>query len=146
MTIGFNPGAGGTQRLPRAVGMWRALEMMLEGRTLSAREAEQAGLVHAAVPPAELRARAAEVAERMARRTPESIQALKRAVYDGATSPLSRGLGVERKWFMASSVTDGSKRAMAAYIDEVETEGPTWADPERIRAWQEGTAADLVDD
>jgi enoyl-CoA hydratase len=146
MTIGFNPGAGGTQRLPRAVGPSRAMEMMLEGRTLSPREALEAGLVHAVVPPGELRASATETAQRMARRTPESIRALKHAVHDGASKPLSRGLAVERKWFLASGGTEGSKRGLAAYADQIEREGPTWTDPERIRAWQEGTAVDLVDD
>ena len=51
MTIDFNPGAGGTQRLPRLVGIGRAMQMMLEGRTLSAREALDVGLVQAVVPP-----------------------------------------------------------------------------------------------
>ena len=146
MTLGFNPGAGGTQRLPRAVGLARALAMMLEGRTLRPREAAEVGLVDAVVPPDRLRAEAAETAARMARRTPESIRSLKRAVYDGATAPLGKGLGIERKWFLASGGTEGSKRGLAAYADQIEREGPTWADPERIRSWQEGTAADLVRD
>lgn len=146
MTLGFNPGAGGTQRLPRAVGLARALAMMLEGRTLRPREAAEVGLVDAVLPPERLRAEATETARRMARRTPESIRSLKRAVYDGATSPLNRGLAAERKWFLASGGTKGSKRGLAAYADQVEREGPTWGDPERIRSWQEGTAADLVED
>jgi enoyl-CoA hydratase len=146
MTIGFNPGAGGTQRLPRVLGAGRALEMMLEGRTLSPREAAEAGLVHRVVAPDRLRAEATETGRRLARRSPQSIRALKRAVYDGASSPLARGLGVERKWFMAAAGTEPSKRAMAAYTEEVAKLGPTWADRETIRAWQEGTAADLVDE
>jgi len=145
MTLGFNPGAGGTQRLPRAVGLARALAMMLEGRTLRPKEAAEVGLVDAVVPPDRLRPEVAETAARMARRTPESIRSLKRAVYDGATAPLGKGLGVERKWFLTSGGTDGSKRGLAAYVDQIEKEGPTWADPDRIRSWQEGTAADLVD-
>jgi enoyl-CoA hydratase len=120
--------------------------MMLEGRTLSPREAAEAGLVHRVVAPDRLRAEATETGRRLARRSPQSIRALKRAVYDGATAPLARGLGVERKWFMAAAGTAPSKRAMAAYTEEVARLGPTWADRETIRAWQEGTAADLVDD
>ena len=54
MTIDFNPGAGGTQRLPRQIGVGRALEMMLEGRTLSPREALDVGLVDAVLPPEQL--------------------------------------------------------------------------------------------
>jgi enoyl-CoA hydratase len=145
MTIGFNPGAGGTQRLPRAVGPGRALEMMLEGRTLNPAEAREAGLVHAVLPPDRLREVAAEAGRRLARRTPESVRALKRAVHDGAAGPLRRGLAVERKWFLAASGTAGSKRGMAAYAEEVEKRGPTWAGFEEVRPWQEGTAAELVD-
>ncbi|MGH2955634.1 MAG: enoyl-CoA hydratase/isomerase family protein [Solirubrobacterales bacterium] len=145
MTIGFNPGAGGTQRLPRALGAGRALEMMLEGRTLTPAEAAEVGLVHAVLPPERLREAAGETARRMARRAPQSVRALKRAIYDGASGPLPRGLAVERKWFLASSGLAGSKRGMAAYAEEVASRGPTWAGFEEIRPWQEGTAADLVD-
>jgi enoyl-CoA hydratase/carnithine racemase len=146
MTVGFNPGAGGTQRLSRALGIGRALEMMLEGRTLSPSEAADAGLVHRVVAPDRLRDEATETGRRLARRSPQSIRSLKRAVYDGATSQLARGLAVERKWFMTAAGTEPSKRAMAAYADEVERRGPTWADRETIRAWQEGTAVDLTED
>jgi enoyl-CoA hydratase/carnithine racemase len=146
MTVGFNPGAGGTQKLSRALGSGRALEMMLEGRTLSPREAAEVGLVHKVVAPDRLRDEATETGRRLARRSPQSIRSLKRAVYDGASSPLARGLATERKWFMAAAGTEPSKRAMAAYAEEVATRGPTWADREAIRPWQEGTAADLIED
>jgi hypothetical protein len=53
---------------------------------------------------------------------------------------------VERKWFMTAAATPPSKQAMAAYAEEVARRGPTWTDRERIRAWQEGTATDLIDD
>jgi enoyl-CoA hydratase len=144
-TVGFNPGAGGTQRLSRVLGAGRALEMMLEGRTLSAREAAESGLVHRLVPPEQLRDEAAETARRLARRSSQSIRALKRAVYDDASSRLARGLAQERKWFMFAAGTETSRRAMAAYAEEVAVRGPGWADRERLRAWQEGTAANLVD-
>src|SRR5262249_24771960 len=70
MTIDFTPGAGGTQRLPRAVGTGRALGMMLQGRVLSAREALDAGLVERVVPPAELEGAAVELGQQLARRSP----------------------------------------------------------------------------
>jgi enoyl-CoA hydratase len=147
MTVGFNPGAGGTQRLPRAVGTGRALEMMLEGRTLSPREALDAGLVHAVLTPERLEAEAIAAATRLARRSPESIRSLKRAVYEGAGSSMRRGLAGERKWFMVASGTDSSQRAMAAMAAEVERDGASpWATAEAIRPWQEGTAADLIND
>src|SRR4051795_5046123 len=83
MTVDFNPGAGGTQRLPRLVGVGRALQMMLEGRTLSPREALDHGLVGAVVPPDQVKEAAIHMGERLARRSPEAIRSLKRAVYDG---------------------------------------------------------------
>jgi enoyl-CoA hydratase len=142
MTIDFNPGAGGTQRLPRLVGTGRAMEMMLEGRTLSPREAFDAGLVQAVVPPERLEEEAIHAAERLARRSPEAIRSLKRAVYEGAASPLPNGLAVERKWFMVSSATESSQRAMAAMAEQVEADGTSpWASEESIRPWQDGVAA-----
>jgi enoyl-CoA hydratase len=147
MTVDFNPGAGGTQRLPRLVGVGRALEMMLEGRTLSPREAFDAGLVQAVVPPERLQEEAMRAAQRLARRSPEAIRSLKRAVYEGGSSPLSHGLAVERKWFMFSSATESSKSLMAAMAQQVETDGVSpWASSESIRPWQEGTAAGPSED
>jgi enoyl-CoA hydratase len=141
MTVDFNPGAGGTQRLPRAVGVGRGLEMMLEGRTLAPREALDYGLVQAVLPLGELEEAAIRTAERLARRAPEAIRALKHAVYEGASRPLARGLAVERKWFMFASATDSSKEKMATMARQVDADGASpWAKPETLRPWQEGTA------
>ena len=143
MTIGFNPGAGGTQRMARLLGTGRALEMMLEGRTLAPQEAARVGLVHRVVPPERLLAEASETARRLARRAPEAILGLKRAVYQGASDSLAAGLALERKWFMAEAGKEQSVEAMDAFVAEVEARGGSpWTDPEAIRRWQEGTAAD----
>ena len=143
MTIDFNPGAGGTQRLPRAIGTGRALEMMLEGRTLSAREALDVGLVHAVVPPEQLVDAAVRTGERLSRRSPEAIRSLKRAVYEGGSLPLRKGLARERKWFMVSSATESSQRLMAAMAKQVEADGESpWTSGETIAPWQEGTAVE----
>ncbi len=142
MTLGFNPGAGGTQRLSRLLGPGLALEMMLEGRTLSAADATSAGLVNRVLPPEQLLPAAAETASRLARRAPESVRGLKCAVYEGSARSLEGGLAVERKWFMAEAGRDESLRAMQAFVDEVGELGASpWADGEAIRAWQEGTAS-----
>jgi enoyl-CoA hydratase/carnithine racemase len=117
---------------------------MLEGDALTAEEALEAGYVHRVVPNAELGAAAAETAARMARRSPASIEGTKRAFYEGASRPLAEGLAVERKWFLAAASTDAAKRAMRAYADEVERDGPAFTNPERQDAWREGTAVDLV--
>src|SRR3954452_8701590 len=143
MTIDFNPGAGGTQRLPRLVGVGRALAMMLEGRTLSPREALDFGLVQAVVPPDQVEDAAVHTGERLSKRSPEAIRSLKRAVYEGASRPLAQGLGVERKWFMVSSATDSSKEKMAAMAEQVEADRESpWATADGLLPWQDGTAAD----
>lgn len=143
MTVDFNPGAGGTQRLPRLVGVGRALQMMLDGRTLSAREALDHGLVGAVVPPDQVKEAAIHMGERLSRRAPEAIRSLKRAVYEGGSLPLSQGLAVERKWFMVASATDSSQEKMAAMTRQVEAEGESpWATAEGLLPWQDGTAAE----
>lgn len=142
MTVDFNPGAGGTQRLPRLVGVGRALQMMLEGRTLSPREALDHGLIGAAVPPDQVKDAAIHMGERLARRAPEAIRSLKRSVYEGGSLPLAQGLAVERKWFMVASATDSSQEKMAAMTRQVEAEGESpWATAEGLLPWQNGTAA-----
>src|SRR5262249_56993514 len=147
MTIDFNPGAGGTQRLPRAVGVGRAIGMMVEGRMLSPGDALQAGLVHEVLPPDQLEGAALELGERLARHSPEAVRSLKRAVYEGGTKPLMKGLGVERKWFMVSSATESSQKKMAAMAGQVERDGLSpWASAEGLRPWQDGTAADSRSD
>jgi enoyl-CoA hydratase len=141
MTVDFNPGAGGTQRLPRLVGVGRAMEMMLEGRTLSPREALDHGLVQAVLPPEQLEEAAIRTGERLATRSPEAIRSLKRAVYEGASTDLARGLAAERKWFMVASATDSSQEKMATMAEQVATEGASpWASGETLKPWQDGTA------
>jgi enoyl-CoA hydratase len=141
MTIDFNPGAGGTQRLPRAVGVGRAMQMMLEGRVLSPREALDYGLVQAVVPAEQVKEAAIRTGERLARRSPLAIRSLKRAVYEGGSLPLRSGLGVERKWFMVSSAGRSSQEKMAAMAGQVDAEGRSpWASTDGLLPWQEGTA------
>ena len=143
MTIDFNPGAGGTQRLPRLVGVGRALQMMLEGRTLSPREALDHGLVGAVVPADQVKEAAIHMGERLASRSPEAIRSLKRAVYEGGSLPLMAGLAIERKWFMVASATDSSQEKMAAMTRQVEAEGGSpWATAEKLAPWQDGSAGD----
>ena len=142
MTIGFNPGAGGTQRLTRLLGTGRALEMMLEGRTLEPREALEVGLVNRVVPAKRLVDEAVATAERLARRPAAAIRGLKRSVYEGAAGTLEGGLAAERKWFMSEAGREQSLAAMETYVREVEAGVTPWADPDARRRWQEGTAGD----
>jgi enoyl-CoA hydratase len=144
MTLGFASGAGGTQRLPKLIGAGRALEMMLEGRTLAPEEALAAGLVNKVVTAGRLLDIAIEAGERLSRRAPMAVEALKRCVYQGASSPLPAGLALERKWFMAAVSQPEARRAMRAFADELEESGRSpWTDDEALMAWREGTREDL---
>jgi enoyl-CoA hydratase len=145
-TVGIIPGAGGTQRMARALGPSRALELMLEGRALSPEEARELGLVHRTVAPSALMDEARRTAERLARRSPTTVAALKRAVYEGASRPLAEGLHIERAGFLAAASTPAARRAFDAYVEEVERLGDVapWQVEEALERWQEGTAVDLT--
>ncbi|HZO61058.1 MAG TPA: enoyl-CoA hydratase/isomerase family protein [Solirubrobacterales bacterium] len=146
VTLGIIPGAGGTQRLVRALGQTRALEMMLEGRVLTPDEAVEAGLVHRTAEPDRLLDEAMETAARLARRSPVAVKALKEAVYEGASKPLPQGLHVERAGFMAAASTPAARRALGAYAEEVarSADGAPWQDGDLMARWQDGTAVDMV--
>jgi enoyl-CoA hydratase len=144
MTLGFCPGAGGTQRLPRLVGASRALELILEARPMSPTEARDAGLVHRVVAASELVPEVQRTADRLARRAPLSVAAAKRAVLEGSTKPLAAGLAEERKWFMACSSRPAARRAMRAYVERVRAGGPPFSRDEQLAEWQSGTVADLL--
>ena len=146
MTLGFPPGAGGTQRLARLIGPGRALEMILEGRSLAPEQALDVGLVHRVIPAGRLLDTALETAERMARRAPGSVAALKRAIYEGASASLPAGLARERKLFLSAASRPPAARALRAYLDDLERTGtPGWSDEAALVGWREGTRIDLVD-
>jgi enoyl-CoA hydratase/carnithine racemase len=146
MTLGIIPGAGGTQRLTRALGTSRALEMMLEGRLLDPGQAEAVGLVHRVVPPDRLLDEANETAERLARRSPQAVGALKRAVYEGGSRSFAEGLHIERAGFMAAASTPTAIRAMETYVreDQSRTDATPADLPHLFDRWREGTAVDLT--
>jgi enoyl-CoA hydratase/carnithine racemase len=145
--VGLIPGGGGTQMLPRSVGMARALEIMLEGRQLSPREAVDIGLVTGAVAPAELMDEARSAAERLARRPAASVAAIKHAVYKGATARLESGLHIERANMLSVCSMPASQQAMRLYLEEIrryEQSGDTLLTPDKMEPWREGHAIDLV--
>jgi enoyl-CoA hydratase len=85
-------------------------------------------------------------AERLARRAPLSVAAAKRAVREGSAMPLSAGLAVERKWFLASGSKPASHRAMRAYVEGVEQGAAPWTEEADMKPWREGTVVDLTAD
>jgi enoyl-CoA hydratase/carnithine racemase len=94
--VGAFPGAGGTQRLPRLVGVSRALQMMLSGEPVTSEYALSIGLVNEVVAPEELEPRAHVLAEVLAARSAPALAVIKRLVYRGLDLPLAEGLALER--------------------------------------------------
>ena len=118
INLGVMPGAGGTQRLARAIGKSKAMEMILTGRTLSAREAEQAGLVNRDVPVEVALDEALKLAQEIASKAPIAVRLAKEAVNKVYEVPLADGLDFERRLFYFLFATDDQKEGMQAFIDK----------------------------
>jgi enoyl-CoA hydratase len=116
--LGIIPGAGGTQRLPRAVGKAKAMDMVLTGRMMDAAEAERAGLVSRVVPAAELMDQALAVAQTICEFGSPSVMAAKEAVNRAYESPLTEGILFERRMFHALFGTEDQKEGMDAFINK----------------------------
>ena len=114
--LGIIPGAGGTQRLPRAVGKAKAMDMVLTARTMDAAEAERAGLVSRVVPAAELMATALAAAETICGFSGPSVMMAKEAVNRAFESPLSEGISYERRLFHSLFGTDDKNEGMQAFL------------------------------
>src|SRR5205809_3229263 len=110
--LGLLPGAGGTQRLPRTIGMPAALMHTLMGKALNPRDAERKGLVHETVSGKALN-RAMEIARRLSSHTPESLAYIKRLVRNAMETPLAQGLALERNLFLEIMHKRGCTRAHA---------------------------------
>src|ERR1700736_4156532 len=111
--LGLLPGAGGTQRLPRTIGMPAALMHILMGKALSPREAERKGL-HETVSGKALD-RAMEIARRLSYHTPESLAYIKRLVRDATETPLAQGLALERNLFLKLCTSEAGLVRMRSY-------------------------------
>jgi enoyl-CoA hydratase/carnithine racemase len=96
VTRGIIPGAGGTQRLPRLIGPERALDLILTGRRIDAREAERIGLVSRVVALERLRDEALALAAQIAQNGPLAVRAARSAVWRGLDLPLEEGLRLEQ--------------------------------------------------
>ena len=121
--IGVMPGAGGTQRLTRAIGSARAMELILTGRTMDAAEAQTAGLVTTVVPAAETVDAALDLASKIAGMPPLAVREAKRLVRLAAETPLSEGLRSEREAFFGLFATADQREGMRAFIEK---RSPVW--------------------
>src|SRR5690242_3998962 len=116
--LGIIPGAGGTQRLPRAVGKAKAMDLVLTGRMMDAGEAERAGLVSRVVPADKVLDEALAAAERIAEFSLPSVMMAKEAVGRAFESPLAEGMLFERRLFHALFGTEDQKEGMAAFPEK----------------------------
>jgi enoyl-CoA hydratase len=118
ISIGVIPGAGGTQRLTKAVGKSLAMDMVLTGRRLTAREALAAGLVARVVAPEVLLAEAKKLAHEIAKASPLAARASKAAVNAAVDRQLDAGLTKEREAFYRLFDTADQKEGMKAFVDK----------------------------
>jgi enoyl-CoA hydratase len=116
--IGVIPGAGGTQRLPRAVGKAKAMDLILTGRMMDAAEAERAGLVSRVVPAAKLLDEALAAAAAIAEFSLPSVMMAKEAVNRAYETPLAEGILFERRLFHSLFATEDQKEGMAAFVEK----------------------------
>lgn len=116
--LGIMPGAGGTQRLVRAVGKFAAMRWLLTGDPLSAAEAHRLGLVTEVVADGEVLKRALEIAARIAAQAPLAVAAIKDAVLRGADLPLETGLRLEGERFQELFATDDRAEGMRAFLEK----------------------------
>jgi enoyl-CoA hydratase len=118
INVGIIPGAGGTQRLPRVVGKYKAMEMILTGKSISADEAYRIGLVNRVVPPESLMEEAKKIATEIASKPPISIRSAKEAILRAQDTTLEVGLEFERKAFYMLFATEDGKEGMKAFLEK----------------------------
>jgi len=118
INLGLIPGWGGTQRLPKLIGLSKATEMLLSGSLISADEAKQCGLVNAVWPEADLLPRTQEFADRIKQKGSPAIRAILRAVRAAQDKPLLEGLAQEAELFAALLETKDAKEGINAFLEK----------------------------
>ena len=118
ITLGIIPGGGGTQRLARVIGKQRAMDLVLTGRRIDAREAERLGLVNEVTPEGEWLERALELARRIARRPPIAVRLAKQAVLAAEETGLASGLEQERRLYELAMATEDRIEGMDAFLEK----------------------------
>jgi enoyl-CoA hydratase/carnithine racemase len=116
--IGIIPGSGGTQRLVRAVGKFKAMRLLLTGELIKAPEAEKIGLVTTVVPDAEVLPHALDLAASIAELSPLAIAQIKEVVLAGMDAPLSVGLTLEQRANQLLFSSEDQKEGMRAFLEK----------------------------
>ena len=122
INLGVLPGMGGTQRLTRAVGKAKAMELCLSGRMMGAEEAERAGVVARIVPKEQLLEEALKVAAQIASKSVPVAMMVKESINRAFEVSLSEGVRFERRVFHAAFATEDQKEGMAAFIAKREAQ------------------------
>jgi enoyl-CoA hydratase len=118
VNLGIMPGSGGTQRLPRAVGKAKAMDLCLTARTMDAQEAERAGLVSRVVPLDKLMQEALAVAEKIAGYSTPVAMMIKESINRAYETTLSEGVLFERRVFHSQFALEDQKEGMAAFLEK----------------------------
>ncbi len=118
ITVGIMPGGGGTQRLMRALGKFRAMKLLLTGEPITGREAFEAGLASEVVADEQVLPRALEIAQRIASLPPLAIRRIKEVALAGADSALGAGLMLERRAFETLFDTADKSEGMRAFLEK----------------------------
>jgi enoyl-CoA hydratase len=118
INLGICAGMGGTQRLTRAVGKAKAMDMNLTGRFMDAAEAERTGLVSRIVPAKDLLSETMKIAGKIVEKSALAVMAVKESVNRAQETNLREGLLFERRMFHASFATEDQKEGMAAFVEK----------------------------
>jgi len=118
INLGTIPGAGGTQRLTRLIGMTKAKELIYTGNAIDANTAFTMGLVNKVVPPESLMAEAKELARKLLSKSSIALALAKKAITSGANMNLPSGLDLEAEYFALSFATEDQKEGMSAFLQK----------------------------
>jgi len=118
INLGLIPGGGGTQRLPRLIGLGQTLRLVLTGDMIGAAEAKEIGLVEMVVPHEELRAKTLELAGKMASKSPLTLRVAKEAVRASWKLPIEDGISYERDLFCLCFSTEDKKEGVEAFLEK----------------------------
>ncbi len=118
INLGLIPGGGGTQRLPRLIGLGQTMRLVLTGDMIGAAEAKEIGLVEMVVPHEELRAKTLELAQKMAAKSPLTLRVAKEAVRTAWKLPIEEGIAYERDLFCLCFSTADKEEGVAAFLEK----------------------------